>query len=102
MVLVVRMAAMVPIGIDFWASFRSPDRLDPAIIPATHTHTHTHTLGILKKFASSSYCTLYMYNTSVCKDWPLTEIRALNKQVCISEHTKCNQLVTISSLPPWT
>ncbi len=31
--LVVRMAARVPIGIDFWASLRSPDRLEPAIIP---------------------------------------------------------------------
>jgi len=27
------MAAMVPIGIDFWASFRSPDLFEPAIIP---------------------------------------------------------------------
>lgn len=30
---VVVMAAMVPIGIDFWASRRSPERLDPAMIP---------------------------------------------------------------------
>lgn len=27
------MAAMVPMGIDFWASRRSPERLDPAMIP---------------------------------------------------------------------
>lgn len=27
------MAAMVPIGIDFWASRRSPERLEPAMIP---------------------------------------------------------------------
>lgn len=30
---VVAMAAMVPMGMDFCASFRFPDRLDPAIIP---------------------------------------------------------------------
>ena len=27
------MAASVPIGMDFWASLRSPDLLDPAMIP---------------------------------------------------------------------
>ena len=27
------MAAMVPMGIDFWASHRSPERLEPAMIP---------------------------------------------------------------------
>lgn len=27
------MARMVPVGMDFWASRRSPDRLDPAMIP---------------------------------------------------------------------
>lgn len=32
---VVVMAAIVPIGIDFWASRRSPDRLEPAMIPAS-------------------------------------------------------------------
>ena len=31
---VVTMARMVPVGIDFWASLRSPERLDPAMIPA--------------------------------------------------------------------
>ena len=35
MVLVVRMAAKVPMGMDFWASFKSPDLLDPAMIPGT-------------------------------------------------------------------
>ena len=30
---VVRMAMMVPVGIDFDASAKSPDRFDPAIIP---------------------------------------------------------------------
>lgn len=33
MIEVVIMAARVPIGIDFWASRRSPDRFDPAMIP---------------------------------------------------------------------
>ena len=28
-----RVARMVPVGMDFWASFRSPDLLEPAIIP---------------------------------------------------------------------
>lgn len=27
------MARMVPVGIDFWASRRSPERLEPAMIP---------------------------------------------------------------------
>lgn len=27
------MARMVPVGIDFWASRRSPDLLEPAMIP---------------------------------------------------------------------
>lgn len=31
---VVVIAAIVPIGIDFWASRKSPDRLEPAMIPA--------------------------------------------------------------------
>ena len=30
---VVRMAHIVPIGIDFWASAKSPDLLEPAMIP---------------------------------------------------------------------
>lgn len=30
---VVAMAKMVPVGIDFWASRRSPERLEPAMIP---------------------------------------------------------------------
>jgi hypothetical protein len=30
---------MVPTGMDFWASARSPERFDPAIIP-TDTRTH--------------------------------------------------------------
>lgn len=29
------MAQMVPMGMDFWASAKSPERLDPAIIPVT-------------------------------------------------------------------
>ena len=33
MMLVVIIAAMVPIGMDFCASLRSPERLEPAIIP---------------------------------------------------------------------
>ena len=31
---VVKMAAMVPVGMDFWASCKSPDLFDPAMIPA--------------------------------------------------------------------
>lgn len=30
---VVAMAATVPMGIDLWASAKSPDRLEPAIMP---------------------------------------------------------------------
>ena len=32
---VVKMAQIVPIGIDFWASAKSPERFDPAIMPVT-------------------------------------------------------------------
>lgn len=40
---VVRIANMVPIGMDLWASLRSPDLLDPAIIPEIkHKHTHAY------------------------------------------------------------
>ena len=35
---VVRIAIIVPIGIDLWASLRSPDLLEPAIIPEINTH----------------------------------------------------------------
>lgn len=34
---VVVIAAIVPIGIDFWASRRSPDRLEPAMIPTSRS-----------------------------------------------------------------
>lgn len=30
---VVEIAKIVPVGIDFWASLRSPDLFEPAIIP---------------------------------------------------------------------
>ena len=30
---VVAMARIVPMGMDFWASRRSPDRLEPAMMP---------------------------------------------------------------------
>lgn len=33
---VVRIAMMVPMGMDLWASRRSPDLLEPAIIPETN------------------------------------------------------------------
>ena len=39
---VVSIAIMVPIGIDLWASLRSPDLLEPAIIPEIKHNTHTH------------------------------------------------------------
>ena len=32
------MAQMVPVGMDFWASLRSPDRFEPAMIPRTQQH----------------------------------------------------------------
>lgn len=36
---VVVMAKMVPTGMDFWASRRSPDLLEPAMMPATPRET---------------------------------------------------------------
>jgi len=39
---VVVMAAMVPMGMDFEASRRSPERLEPAMIPKqVNVHTHS-------------------------------------------------------------
>lgn len=65
------MAAMVPMGIDFWASRRSPERLDPAMIPeqkvrgrcyqghcdlSTHARTLTqHTGGLRGNRISVSF-----------------------------------------------
>lgn len=43
---VVRIAKMVPIGMDFWASLRSPDLLEPAIMPEIK-HKHTTLLKYL-------------------------------------------------------
>ena len=44
MKLVVAMAIMVPVGIDFCASLRSPERFEPAMIP---TITHKIKLGLI-------------------------------------------------------
>lgn len=41
------MAKMVPMGMDFWALARSPDRLEPAIIPANE---ELHLMKIMKLF----------------------------------------------------
>lgn len=35
------MARMVPVGIDFWASRRSPERLEPAMIPVNRGGART-------------------------------------------------------------
>lgn len=55
---VVVMAAMVPMGMDFWASRRSPERLEPAMIPEqtvemqklsrSRRFTHIQTQSVLK------------------------------------------------------
>lgn len=37
---VVVMARMVPMGMDFWASCKSPDRFDPAMIPVQNKTEH--------------------------------------------------------------
>lgn len=39
---VVVMAAMVPIGMDFWASRRSPERFEPAMIPVSPRKKKIH------------------------------------------------------------
>lgn len=36
---VVRMARMVPMGMERCASFKSPDRLEPAMIPEKQNHS---------------------------------------------------------------
>lgn len=42
---VVAIARMVPMGMDFWASRRSPDRFDPAIIPDRGGHNSESNIG---------------------------------------------------------
>ena len=39
------MARMVPVGIDFWASRRSPERLEPAMIPVDRGAARTGAVG---------------------------------------------------------
>lgn len=62
---VVRMAIMVPTGMDLWASLRSPDLLEPAMIPEiSHTHTHTPKRQsaleeVLWPFTSTVYLSLF-------------------------------------------
>lgn len=47
MVEVVEMAARVPIGMDFWASFRSPDLLEPAMMPAATHAWNRQEVGVV-------------------------------------------------------
>lgn len=47
---VVRIAMIVPMGMDLWGSLRSPDLLDPAIIPETHTNTHRVKPGYIENY----------------------------------------------------
>lgn len=69
------MAAMVPMGIDFWASRRSPERLDPAMIPeqkvrsrcyqgqcdlSTHAHS-LNTLGVREEAEYQSVLFVYLH-----------------------------------------
>lgn len=46
---VVVMAAMVPMGIDFWASRRSPERLEPAMIPEKAVRKKIRSRGTRKR-----------------------------------------------------
>lgn len=39
------MARIVPVGIDFWASRRSPERLEPAMIPVNRGAVRTGAMG---------------------------------------------------------
>lgn len=43
------MAAMVPMGIDFWASRRSPERLEPAMIPEQAIRKKIRSKGTRKR-----------------------------------------------------
>lgn len=40
---VVAIARIVPMGMDFWASLKSPDRFEPAMIPARGGHNRNQT-----------------------------------------------------------
>lgn len=77
------MAAMVPTGIDFWASRRSPERLEPAMIPEqigkrqtlsrSRRFTHTQTQGVLK---AAEYQSI---PTEICLWYPWIEKKKVDK-----------------------
>ena len=46
---VVRIAIMVPIGIDLWASLRSPDLLEPAIIPEINSSKRNSSIVTVRR-----------------------------------------------------
>lgn len=70
------MAAIVPMGIDFWASRRSPERLEPAMIPEQITErqtlsrstrfmcTNTHTGGPRGSRTSLSFLLSFVHKLS--------------------------------------
>lgn len=60
---VVVMAAMVPIGMDFWASLRSPERLEPAMIPAGG-HTDILNLANTPLCSAPTYPLRYLVTTT--------------------------------------
>lgn len=43
------MARIVPMGIERWASFRSPERFEPAMIPVRETHTEVENVHFLRR-----------------------------------------------------
>lgn len=62
---VVVMASMVPMGMDFWASRRSPERFDPAMIPVYHTEQFEWMCGVIwteNRIVTSYVCIQKMFN----------------------------------------
>ena len=50
---VVAMARMVPMGMDFWASRRSPDRLEPAMMPEDRSD-NVHNISVLSDLVKAA------------------------------------------------
>lgn len=83
---VVRIAIMVPTGIDLWASLRSPDLLEPAIIPETTTCFWIKYKGYTLKVATARHD-----RRAVASHLPVTEGKyiptSIVKQVAMSLKT---------------
>lgn len=55
---VVAIARMVPMGMDFWASRKSPDRFEPAMIPGGGDNNRKSNMKSLEMKQTSMLCNM--------------------------------------------